>query len=103
MALITLPNSAEWDTEKRMDEQTVEAQEYAHGMIDSGEIIGQRQEELCGQNLQNEDVNRPTKKVYEDAPNNRRLEENISYVHGAGHKASFAVSGRTWTMIDTSI
>ncbi len=99
MSLITLPNSAEWDTEKTLSEQTEDAMEYVQGLIDAGETVSFK--EYCGDDLESNAVERVTKSVFEDAPNNLKLEIDYEYVHASDHKACFARKGSTHTIIET--
>ena len=99
MALITLPNAAEWDDTLSLHTQSDEAQEYAQTLLEMVPTVSLTEEEYCGDNLSAVAVNRPTKKVYEDITNSLKIEEVISYVHAANHRACFAAKGRTYTLL----
>lgn len=106
MALINLPNHTEetpiqWNTELDIYSQSAEAQEYAYGLIEAGENATLTEEEYCMQDYADNAMNRPTKKVYEDIPNNLKLEEVLQYVNLANSPACMAQKGRIYTMIET--
>ena len=105
MALINLPNHTEaapiqWDTELDIYSQSLEAQEYAYGLINQGENTTLTEKEYCRQSLADEAMYRDTKKVYEDLTNSLKLEETIEYVHSTSHTGCYACKGKTYQVIE---
>jgi len=98
MAIINLPDSQVWDTEKTEGEQTEEAQQWFRDTLATGENVSLLEEEYCGDDLDSNPVNRPTKRVYESTGVN--IELDIVYVHAANDRRCGAVKSRTYNVIE---
>ena len=98
MALIDLPNSAQWDDTLDMSGQTEEALEWFNSILEGGENVSLQEKEFCGNNLQGNPVHRITKSVYEDSPNNLQIEYTREYVYPANNRKSGAVKRHSYTV-----
>ena len=88
MAVINLPNGASWDTTKKSMDQTPLANDYAQGVMDSGEKVIDTEEEVGASS----GIFRFTKQHYDDAPNALRVVMERVYKYPATDKACFTVT-----------